>query len=215
MGSRWLVSRRPVGPMILGRQTHCSRESLVQLAAALVAVLATILSSAPPSAAANAGAETRVRTSASVVEVLVKPSQQEVAGQRPGNDVVGPVIVMATGVAAKPAIGFADDAVGSAYVGMNKGGGHAIRHLREDGLVSNTGSLASQVAEFQTLTSPILRSPTKAFDWRVGDTMSRAFAGTAGGRTVVVFVAKEGPYQGRVLSAVAPDASKMAQWGLP
>lgn len=117
--------------------------------------------------------------------------------------------------ATKPAIGFTDDAVSSAYVGMNKGGGHAIRHLRTDGLISNTGSLASQVAEFQKLTSPILRSPTMAFNWRVGDTMSRAFAGTAGGRTVVVFVAKEGPYQGKVISAVAPDASKMAQWVLP
>jgi hypothetical protein len=45
--------------------------------------------------------------------------------------------------------------------------------------------------------------------------MSRGFAGEAGGQQVVVFVAKEGPYQGRVLSAVVPDAGQMAQWGLP
>jgi hypothetical protein len=30
----------------------------------------------------------------------------------------------------------------------------------------------------------------------------------------VVFVANEGPYQGRVLSAIVPDASQIAQWGL-
>jgi hypothetical protein len=36
----------------------------------------------------------------------------------------------------------------------------------------------------------------------------------ARGRQVVVFVAKEGPFQGRVLSAVIPDSDQMLQWGL-
>lgn len=117
--------------------------------------------------------------------------------------------------ATKTAVGFADDAVGSAYQGMRSGGGHAIRHLRDEGLVSNSGSLASQVSQFEQLTSPILRSPTAAFDWRLGSTLTRGFAGEVGGKQVVVFVAKEGPYQGRVLSAVVPDANQMAQWGLP
>ena len=117
--------------------------------------------------------------------------------------------------AANTAVGFADDAVASAYQGMRSGGGHAIRHLRDEGLIANSGSLSSQVAQFEQLTSPILRAPTRAFDWRVGETMTRAFAGEAGGRQVVVFVAKEGPYQGSVLSAVVPDAAQMAQWGLP
>lgn len=117
--------------------------------------------------------------------------------------------------AAKPAIGFADDAVGSAYQGMRSGGGHAIRHLRDEGLIANSGSLASQVSQFEKLTSPILRSPSSTFDWRLGNTLTRGFAGEAGGQQVVVFVAKEGPYQGRVLSAVVPDANQMAQWGLP
>ena len=103
MGSKWLVSRRPVGTMIPGRQTHCSRGWVVQLVAALVALLATILSSAPPSAVANAGTETRVRASASVVEVLVAPPPQEIAGHRLGNDAAGAGIVVATGVAAKSA----------------------------------------------------------------------------------------------------------------
>ena len=124
------------------------------------------------------------------------------------------VLVHNTCGAAMPAIGFAEDAVGSAYVGMIKEGGHAVRHLREEGLISNACSLASQVDEFQTLTSPILKSPTKAFDWRIGNTMSRAFVGAAGGRPVVVFVGMEGAYQGRVISAYTINASRMAQWGL-
>lgn len=47
-----------------------------------------------------------------------------------------------------------------------------------------------------------------------GKTLTRGFAGVAGGKNVVVFVAKEGPYQGRVLSSVVPDANQMSQWGL-
>jgi len=45
--------------------------------------------------------------------------------------------------------------------------------------------------------------------------MTRAFAGSAGGREVVVFVAKEGKYQGKVLTAVVPDAIQIKKWGLP
>jgi len=98
---------------------------------------------------------------------------------------------------------------------MRSGGGHAIRHLRDVGLIANSRSLISKVAEFERLTSPILRSPAKTFDWKVGDTMTRAFAGEVDGRQVVVFAAKEGPYQGKVLSAVVADSAQMAQWGLP
>ena len=116
--------------------------------------------------------------------------------------------------AAKPAIGFANDAVGSAYQGMRSGGGHAIRHLRDEGLIANSGSLDSQVAQFEQLTSPILRSPAKTFDWTLGGTMTRAFAGSAGGCALVVFVAKEGKYQGKVLTAVVPDATQIEKWGL-
>ena len=54
----------------------------------------------------------------------------------------------------------------------------------------------------------------KTFDWRLGATSTRAFAGDVGGTQVVVFVAKDGPYQGVVVSAVVPDASQIAQWGL-
>ncbi|MBK8236406.1 MAG: RHS repeat-associated core domain-containing protein [Deltaproteobacteria bacterium] len=112
------------------------------------------------------------------------------------------------------AIGFSSDAVASAYEGMRSGGGHAMRHLIDEGLIANSGSLASRARLFEQLTSPILRNPVKSFSWRLGATAARAFAGEVGGRRVVVFVAKEGPYQGRVLSAVVPDASQIAQWGL-
>ena len=115
---------------------------------------------------------------------------------------------------AKAATGLSDDAIEVAYQGMRSDGGHATRHLRADGLIANRGSLASQVAEFQQLTSPILRSPAKTFDWKLGRTMTRAYAGQAGGRTVVVFVAQDGGYEGSIVSAVVPDAAQMAQWGL-
>jgi hypothetical protein len=98
---------------------------------------------------------------------------------------------------------------------MRSGGGHAIRHLRDEGLIPNTGSLSSQVSAFEDMTSPILTSPSRTFDWTLGSTRTRAFAGSASGKQVVVFVAKQGPYQGRVLSAVVPDANQMTQWGLP
>jgi hypothetical protein len=117
-------------------------------------------------------------------------------------------------VATSTAIGFTDDAVGTAYQGMRSGGGHAMRHLMDEGLIPNSGSLASRAGLFEDLTSPILTNPAKTFDWKLGNTATRAFAGQAGGKQVVVFVAKEGPYQGKVLSAVVPDAGQMTQWGL-
>lgn len=82
------------------QQTTPGRWALPFLAA-LLAVLATILSSATASAASNPTAETRVGASAVVVDVFVEPPQDVRAGQRLGKDVAGPGIVVATGVAAK------------------------------------------------------------------------------------------------------------------
>lgn len=65
------------------------------------------------------------------------------------------------------AIGFADDAVSTAYRGMRSGGGHAMRHLIDEGLVPNAGSLASRAQVFEQLTSPMLRSAAMTFDWRL------------------------------------------------
>lgn len=89
-----------------------------------------------------------------------------------------------------------------------------MRHLMKEGLIPSSGSLASRARLFEDLTSPILTNPTKTFDWKLGNTATRAFAGEAGGKQVVVFVAKEGPYQGKVLSAVVPDPRQTKEWGL-
>jgi RHS repeat-associated protein len=115
---------------------------------------------------------------------------------------------------ARSTIAFTDDTVGSAYQGLNRGGGHAIRHLAKEGLIPRTGSLASQVSAFKDLTATILKSPLATFNWKVGATQARAFAGQSGGVPIVVFVAREGPFQGRVLSAIVPTAEKMVSMGL-
>jgi hypothetical protein len=89
-----------------------------------------------------------------------------------------------------------------------------MRHLIDEGLIPNSGSLAFRASLFEDLTSPILRNPSSSFNWQLGATAARAFAGEADGSQVVVFVAKEGPYAGRVISAIVPDADQVAQWGL-
>lgn len=91
--------------------------------------------------------------------------------------------------------------------------GEGTPRMTGDGkrIAMTSGATASSPPD---LTSPILQNPSATFNWRLGDTATRAFAGQAGGRQVVVFVAKEGPYQGRVISAVVPDANQVAQWGL-
>jgi RHS repeat-associated protein len=112
------------------------------------------------------------------------------------------------------AFGFTSDTVTSAFQGMRSGGGHAMRHLIDEGLIPNAGSLAGRAKLFEKLTAPILEHPTSTFDWALGPTATRGFAGEIGGTRVVVFVAKEGPFQGRVLSAVVPDANQVIKWGL-
>jgi hypothetical protein len=84
-------------------QETASRRWVLPFLAAIVAVLATLLSTATASAATTPGAETRVRASAVAGDVLVEPPQREAAGQRLGEAVTGPQIVVATGVAANAA----------------------------------------------------------------------------------------------------------------
>jgi hypothetical protein len=115
-------------------------------------------------------------------------------------------------------IGFSADTVDTAFDGMRGGGGHAIRHLQNDGLIPNTGSLASRVDAFKGVTRNILTNPSKTFDHPLGppnnSTLTRGFAGTVNGERVVVFVAKEGSYQGRVISAFKPSPQQVSNWGL-
>ncbi len=90
-------------PMTTRTQQLSTRRWVLDFLAALVAVLATILSAVTASAATTAGAETRVRASSVVVEVPVGPPDSVVAGQRLGRAVAGQQIVVATGVAANSA----------------------------------------------------------------------------------------------------------------
>ncbi len=115
----------------------------------------------------------------------------------------------AGGGLADSAIGFAPGTAGTAFTAMNGGGGHAIRHLQGN-LIPNTGSLASRVDAFKALATPILESPTHTADWRIGATLGRAFLGKVNGTDLVVVVAKEGPYQGQVISSFVPDANQLS-----
>lgn len=89
-----------------------------------------------------------------------------------------------------------------------------MRHLIDEGLIPNAGSLQARAKAFEELASPIITKPTKAVDWSVGDTATCAFAGQAGAKDAVVFVAKGGPYQGRVVGAIVPDANQVKAMGL-
>ena len=113
-------------------------------------------------------------------------------------------------------IGFAPSGAVDAITGMNKGGDHAIRHLRDEaGLIPNKGSLQSQVDFFSNkIAIPILENPAHTFNWRVGVTNSKGFVGEFNGQTVVVFIAKDGPYAGKVISSLIPDANQVVQWGI-
>lgn len=46
-------------------------------------------------------------------------------------------------------------------------------------------------------------------DWRIGATEGRAFLGNVNGKDLVIVVAKDGPYQGKVISTFFPDANQL------
>jgi hypothetical protein len=86
-----------------------SRRNWLQLfVVALVAVLATILSSATAAAATTTGPENRVRASAQDFTILVGASDRVTPGQQLGNNPAYAKTTVATGVAAKNAGGVAD-----------------------------------------------------------------------------------------------------------
>jgi hypothetical protein len=87
-------------PMTTRTQQRTTQRWVLPFLAALVAVLATILSAATASAATTGVAETRVRASSVVVEVPVGPPEHIAAGQRLGEEPARVVTVVATGVAA-------------------------------------------------------------------------------------------------------------------
>ena len=89
-----------------------------------------------------------------------------------------------------------------------------MRRLVSEGLIANSGSLASRVQAMKNLLTRVLEGPARSFNWRVGATQAKGFIGNVGGRDVFVFVAKEGPYQGQVISSGVVSASDWALWGL-
>lgn len=97
---------------------------------------------------------------------------------------------------------------------MRGGGGHAMRRLISEGLIPNSGSLASRVEAMKGLLTPILENPSYSFSWRVGATQARGFIGNFGGQNLFTFVATEGPYAGQVISSGVVQASDWALWGL-
>jgi hypothetical protein len=122
--------------------------------------------------------------------------------------------VIDSGGARVAGIGFADDAVRSAFIGMNRQGGHAIRKLEALGYIPQTGNLASRVKAFEKFVTPILTSPTHSFDYKVGKYWTRGFAQKIDNQWLAVFVAKEGPYQGKVVTAFFPDPNQIVIMGL-
>ena len=106
-------------------------------------------------------------------------------------------------------VGFAPGTGISALDGMRGGGGHAIRHLEGD-IIPNKGSLTSRLEAFKEVAVPILEAPKKSADWRVGGTEGRAFLGEVSGKPVVIVVAKDGPFAGKVVSAFVPDSNQLS-----
>ncbi len=80
-------------------------------------------------------------------------------------------------------IGYLAKDVPSACQGMRSGGGHAMRHLIDEGLIPNAGSLQSRAKSFEDITAPILVAPSSTFDWKIGVTQSKAFVGNVDGKT--------------------------------
>jgi len=112
------------------------------------------------------------------------------------------------GGGAKGVSGLTQDMAEAAFAGMRNDGGHAIRHL-EGTLIPDSGPLQSRVNAFKTLATPILENPIHVADWRIGVTDGRAFLGNVNGQSVVVVVAQNGPYQGKVISSFIPDTNQL------
>jgi hypothetical protein len=75
-------------------------------------------------------------------------------------------------------------------------------------------SLAAQRQVFEELTAHVLRDPVQSFTWTLGGLRTSAYAGIIGEQRVVIFVAREGPLRGKVMTAIVPDAKQILQWGL-
>ena len=135
-----------MNPVTTRTQQTTGRRWVLVFLAALVAVLATILSSASASAATTASAETRVRASSVVVDILVEPPQQEAAGQPLGKQPADVALVVATGVAANGAANVCkvNNFTGDTLVLMADGSKKPIKDVRLGDLVMATDPITGQ-----------------------------------------------------------------------
>jgi len=104
------------------------------------------------------------------------------------------------------AIGTTPEAATYALTGMRGGGGHAMRHWIEGGLIPDKYSLAiRRESFFRPGAQAILEDPLMTFETKLGSTRATGYLGRgAGGKWdsyQAVFIASEGPYKGRVISA--------------
>ena len=92
---------------------------------------------------------------------------------------------------------------------------HGTRHLSEaDVLQPWRGSTSPQLIR-DTL-GPVLERPIATFDHVLrGGAPVRGFLGEVNGQQVVLFVYKQGPYQGQLATSVVPSASQLSKWGIP
>ena len=79
-------------------------------------------------------------------------------------------------------------------------------------LIPDTGSLRSRVHAFSAMALPILENPLHSAEWRVGANFGRGFLGSVNGQNVMIVVAKDGPYQGKVLTLFIPDTNQLSQF---
>lgn len=116
--------------------------------AAAPAQQATTLAYVTASAATTHGAETRVRASASEVDVLVDTPEGIRAGQRLGNDAAGPRIVVATGVAAKAGAelpeGYSSFSAAKRAMG-SPGEGNVFDHVVEQSQIKRSGFAPEEI----------------------------------------------------------------------
>lgn len=110
---------------------------------------------------------------------------------------------------ARAVAGLLDDAANAALTGMRNNGGHAMRKLVGN-LIPNSGRFADRLLVFKEIAGGILRNPEHVALWRTGADQGIGYLGTVGGKKVLVVVASEGPWAGKVISTIFPDANQLA-----
>ncbi len=193
-------------------QARTSTRWALPFLAALIAALAAILLGTTASASAAGVGQTRVGAFNVVGEVLVGPPEHITAGQRLGEAAPQADFVVATGVAANPAIGFAG---GLGKTALTPGRlQHGTKNLTKAGVLPAwSGKNSPGIIERAFV--PILERPTATFDHTLGGTRVRGFLGDIDGNQVALFVYKEGPYQGQLASSFVPSANQLKMWGVP